>query len=64
MPEAPATPMPASRHGLEGSAVPRLVPGHPGDEGVECPRCGQPARYVGACFRCDHCGFKSACGQD
>lgn len=34
-----------------------------GEERVACPRCGRRARYVGACLRCEHCGFQGACGE-
>lgn len=32
--------------------------------GPECPQCGGPTVWIGACYRCLRCGFKSACGQD
>lgn len=48
--------------GTDGGPTP--VGGEAGEERVACPRCGRRARYVGACLRCDHCGFQGACGQD
>ena len=33
-------------------------------DGPECPVCGGPSVWYGACYRCPACGFKSACGQD
>ena len=36
----------------------------PEEDGPECPQCNGPTVWIGACYRCLRCGFKSACGQD
>ena len=33
-------------------------------DGPECPACGGPTVWHGACYRCLECGFKGACAQD